>query len=165
MKVLLISDVDSLGYFGDVVEVKDGYARNYLLPQGYATVPTDTAIKSIEKERAQRAEERKLAREQLEAAASRFDDASVTVTVKANEQGHLFGSVAEKDIAENLREQGFEVATDMVRMSHGHIKELGQHEVKIRFAVDLVKSVAVTVLGQDEGQDVESEEPQPEETE
>lgn len=165
MKVLLISDVESLGYFGDVVEVKDGYARNYLIPQGHATVPTDTAVKSIEKERAQRADERKLAREQLESAASRFDDASVIVTAKANEQGHLFGSVSEKDIAENLREQGFEVATDMVRMNHGHIKELGRHEVKIRFAVDLVKTVAVAVLGQDEGQDVESEELQSEEAE
>jgi large subunit ribosomal protein L9 len=165
MKVLLIADIDKLGYFGDVVEVKDGYARNYLIPQGHAAVPTDTAVKSIEKERAQRAQARKLVRNQLESAASRFDGASVTVTAKANEQGHLFGSVSEKDIAENLREQGFEVANDMVRMDHGHIKELGQHDVEIRFAVDLSKKVIVTVLGQDESQDVESEELQAEETE
>ena len=64
-----------------------------------------------------------------------------------------------------MREQGFEVANDMVRMDHGHIKELGQHDVEIRFAVDLSKKVTVTVLGQDEGQGVESEELQAEETE
>lgn len=158
MKVLLLEDIEKLGYFGDVVEVKSGYARNYLLPQGLAAVPCENVVKSIAKERAARAEERKLARTQLEKAFAEVEGAEVTVTAKANEQGHLFGSVAEKEIAENLREQGLQVATDMVKMDH-HIKEVGEHTVEIKFAQDLVQPVKVTVLSQqEEGELVEQAE-------
>ena len=149
MKVLLCEDVEELGWFGDVVEVKDGYARNYLLPQGVATVPTETNVKSMAEEKAKRAEFRKLAFEKLEQVASAVEGAEAVVAAKANEQGHLFGSVSERDIAINLREQGFEVSDEMVRLD-GHIKEVGTHEVTLKIAAELTAKVSVVVVSQDE---------------
>ena len=124
MKVLLVSDVRKLGYLGDVVDVADGYARNCLFPQGLAKAATDNNIKSIAKAKAARAEERNLERKQLEKAAQAVSGAEAVIAATANEVGHLFGSVAKRDIAKNLRDQGFEVADDVV-MLHEHIKEVG----------------------------------------
>lgn len=158
MKVLLLEDIDKLGYLGDVVEVKPGYARNYLLPCGLATVPTEAAIKSIADEKEKRAEERKAIRDKLESACQTLEGAEVTIVAKTNEQGHLFGSVSEKEIAEKLREQGFDVTNEMVKMDH-HIKEVGESQINIRFAVDLFQNVKVTVVSeQEEGEPVESAE-------
>ena len=149
MKVLLCEDVEDLGWFGDVVEVKNGYARNYLLPQGVATVPTEANVKSMADEKAKRAEFRKVAFEKLEQVASAVDGAEAVVGAKANEQGHLFGSVSERDIATNLREQGFEVSDEMVRLG-GHIKEVGTHEVLLKISAELTAKVSVVVVSQDE---------------
>ena len=156
MKVLLRDDVEKLGWLGDIVEVKEGYARNYLLPQGLATVPTDGNIKALAEEKARRAEARKLVREQKERLATAVQDAEVILTAKANEQGHLFGSVTERDIAQNLRQQGFDVADEMVKMS-GHIKELGVSEVTVRAAADLTATVRVVVNSQEQTVDAAQE--------
>ncbi len=158
MKVLLLEDIDKLGYLGDVVEVKSGYARNYLLPTGLATVPNEGAMKSIAQEKAKRAEERRLVRERLEKEFGKFEDVTVSVTAKTNHQGHLFGSVTEKDIAEDLRNQDYPISNDMVKMDHP-IKEVGEHEVNVRFAHDLLRSIKVIVVSeneQEEGAPVES---------
>lgn len=149
MKVLLCEDVEKLGWLGDIVEVKNGYARNYLLPQGIATVPSETNIRSLAEEKARRAEIRRLARQEKERLAQSLEGASVSLTAKANEQGHLFGSVTEKDIAEALRQQGFAVADNMVRMD-GHIKEVGTREVTLRVACDLKVIAEVTVSAEDQ---------------
>ena len=149
MKVLLCEDVADLGWFGDVVEVRDGYARNYLLPQGVATVPTEANVKSLADEKVKRAEFRKLTFEKLEQVASAVEGAEAVVAAKANEQGHLFGSVSERDIATNLREQGFEVSDEMVRLD-GHIKEVGTHEVALKISAELTAKVSVVVVSQDE---------------
>jgi large subunit ribosomal protein L9 len=149
MEVLLCEDVEDLGWFGDVVEVKDGYARNYLLPQGVATMPTEANVKSLAEEKAKRAEFRKLAFEKLEQVASAVEGAEAVVAAKANEQGHLFGSVSERDIATNLREQGFEVSDEMVRLD-GHIKEVGTHEVTLKISAGLTAKISVVVVSQDE---------------
>lgn len=154
MKVLLLEDIEKLGYLGDVIEVKQGYARNYLLPQRLATVPTEQAIKGIAQERIARAEQRKLALEQLKKACQAVEGAEVVVSAKTNEQGHLFGSVSEKDIAENLQQQGFQVTAKMIRMDE-NIKEVGEHKVHIRFAAELVQTIKVTVVAQQEGSSVE----------
>ena len=114
MKVLLCNDVEKLGWFGDVVEVKTGYARNYLLPQRIAIVPTEANIKALEDERAKRSQKRKIVAGRLSQAAEKVDGAEAVIAAKANEQGHLFGSVSGKDIAANLREQGFEVPDNCV---------------------------------------------------
>lgn len=149
MKVLLYVDIDNLGWLGDIVDVKDGYARNYLLPQGLATVPSEANLRSIASEKAKRAEQRQLDQRQLERAAKAVEGAEAVVAAKANEQGHLFGSVGERDIAENLRGQGFEVSDDMVQLSE-HIKEVGTHEVTLKVAAELFATISVVVVSQDE---------------
>ena len=156
MKLLLLNDVDKLGWLGDIVEVKDGYARNYLIPQGLATVPTERSIKSLADEKARRAEARQLVRTQKERLATAVQGAEVVLSAKANEQGHLFGSVTEHDIADNLRKQGFDVADDMVKMG-GHIKELGTREVTVRAAADLTATVRVMVVSQEQTVDATQE--------
>ena len=153
MKVLLVSDVRKLGYLGDVVDVADGYARNYLLPQGLAKAATDNNIKSIAKAKAARAEARQFERKQLEKACQAVSGAEAVIAAAVNEIGHLFGSVFRHDIAKNLREQGFEVADDIV-MLHEHIKEVGTYSVKLEFADDLTATVSVVVVP--EGIDAET---------
>ena len=148
MKVLLLEDIEMLGYLGDVVNVKTGYARNYLLPHSLATIPTDLAVKLIAEEKAKRDEERKLHVEKMSDAYEAVEGAEAVIAAKANEQGNLFGSVDEKQIAENLREQGFDVPDDMVRME-GHIKQIGTHSVRIRYAEELVAKVTVVVVSED----------------
>ncbi len=150
MKLLLLEDVEMLGWLGDVVEVKDGYARNYLIPQGLATVPTESKMQSLAEEKARRAELRQLEREQKQQLADSMQDVEVVLAAKANELGHLFGSVSERDIAENLRQQGFTIQDSMVKMPGGHIKELGAHDVTLRIASDLDVAVRVIVVSQDE---------------
>ena len=147
MKVLLKEDIQKLGWFGDIVEVKNGYARNYLLPQGLATTVSEDSIRTLAEEKAKRAEQRIKEKKRLEEAAKAVDGAEAVIAAKANEQGHLFGSVTEKQIASNLREQGFTVADEVVQMTE-HIKEVGTHEVKLKFAENVVVSVNVVVVAE-----------------
>lgn len=149
MKVLLCQNVEKLGWLGDIVEVKDGYARNYLLPYKLAIVPTEANIRLLAKEKVKHVDERKLAREQLERASKAVQGAEVVLAAKANEKGNLFGSITEHDIADNLRQQGFEVKDEMVQLD-GHIKQTGQHDVTIKFADDLSGQISVVVVSQDE---------------
>jgi large subunit ribosomal protein L9 len=132
MKVLLCEDVEKLGWVGDVVEVSEGYARNYLLPRRLGIVPTKGNLRSLAQAKAKKAEQLKTVRERAEQAASTIAGAEVVISAKANEQGHLFGSVGPSEIAANLREQGFQVADEAVRLSE-HIKDLGEHAVEIVF--------------------------------
>ena len=149
MKVLLCEDVEKLGWLGDVVEVNVGYARNYLLPQGIGTVATEASIRAIAEEKAKRAEERIHDSKRLEDAAKAVEGAEAVVAAKANEQGHLFGSVTERQIAANLREQGFEVADEVVQLPE-HIKQVGTHAVTLKFADDLTVTVNVVVVPEQE---------------
>jgi len=145
MKVLLFEDIKPLGWLGDVVDVKEGYARNYLLPQGLAKVATEGNIRAIAQEKAKRSEQRLQQRRRMEKAAEAVDGAEAVLAARANEQGVLFGSVTEHMIATNLREQGFEVADETVKMVE-HIKHVGTHDVTIRFAEDMTVTVHVVVV-------------------
>ena len=149
MKVLLCEDVKRLGWLGDVVEVSDGYARNYLLPQGLATVATDAGIRAIAEEKTKRAEQRIQESKRSEEAAKTVEGAEAVVAAKANEQGVLFGSVSARQIASNLREQGFEVADEVVQLPE-HIKQVGTHTVTLKFADDLTATVNVVVVPEQE---------------
>lgn len=157
MKVLLCEDVDKLGWLGDVIEVKDGYARNYLLPCRLAIVPTEANLKSLAEEKARRAEERIENRTRLESAIAAVDGAEAVIAAAANEQGHLFGSVTNSMIAENLRGQGFEVADEVVRLE-SHIKEVGTSRVTLKFAEDLSATVNVVVVADQEENSESAEE-------
>jgi large subunit ribosomal protein L9 len=159
MKVLLCEDVRKLGWLGDIVEVNEGYARNYLLPQGLATVATGGNIRSLAKEKGKRAVQRIAEDKRLEKASEAVKGAEAVLAAKANDQGHLFGSVTEKHIAANLRDQGFEVADSVVKLSE-HIKQLGTHEVTLRYSDDIKVLVSVVVVPETEDTQVDA----PEET-
>jgi len=145
MKVLLCEDVKKLGWLGDIVDVPEGYARNYLLPQRLAKVATEANVKSLAQEKAKRSEQRLQERRRLEKAAQAVNGAEAVVAAKANEQGVLFGSISDSMIAANLRSQGFEVADEIVKLLE-HIKELGTHEVTLKFADDVTATVRVVVV-------------------
>ena len=153
MKVLLCEDIQKLGWFGDIVDVATGYARNYLIPQGLATTVSEQSIKSLAEEKAKRAEQRIKEKKRLEEAAKTVDGAEAVIAAKANEQGHLFGSVSEKQIAANLRAQGFTVADEIVHLDE-HIKEIGTHQVTLKFADGVKASVSVVVVAE---QDIEEQ--------
>jgi len=149
MKVLLCQDVEKLGWLGDIVEVKEGFARNYLMPQRLAIPATDANIKSLADEKAKRAEQRNLEQERVAAAAKAVNNAQVIIAAKANEQGHLFGSVTGSDIAANLRGQGFDVHDNVVHLAE-HIKEIGTYDVTLKYSTEVTALVKVVVVSQDE---------------
>jgi len=157
MKVLLCEDIKKLGWFGDVVEVAEGYARNYLLPTGLAKPATDDNIRAIAQERAKRAERRIKQRNRLLEAAKAVEGAEAVLAARANEQGVLFGSITASQIADNLRQQGFDVADEVVQLPH-HIKQIGTHSVTLQFAEDLTATVSVVVVP--EGADITAEQEQ-----
>ena len=157
MELLLCEDVEHLGYLGDIVEVKTGYARNYLIPQGLAIPPTKANIRSLADEKAQRAEQRRLVRRQLEALVEKVNGAEAVLAAKANEHGVLFGSITDRMIAANLREQGFAVADEVVKLG-GHIKQVGTHSVTLRFADDVTATVNVVVVAEEAEEETEEEE-------
>ena len=161
MKVLLCEDIKKLGWLGDVVDVKTGYARNYLLPQGLAKVATEGNIRAIAKAKAERAEQRLKERRRIEKAVEAVNGAEAVLAAKANEQGVLFGSITEALIAANLRSQGFEVADEIVKLPE-HIKQLGTHEVTLRFAEDLTATIRVVVVAEQAEDASKEETPKPE---
>ena len=152
MKLLLHKDIPNLGYLGDVVEVADGYGRNYLLPQGLAVVPTEANVKAIQEERARKAEIRRLERENLVKVAEHINGAEVSIRARANDIGHLFGSVTEETIGSALREKGYEAQNKHIQLNE-HIRQLGTQEVKLRFAEDLSATVTVHIIRPEDEED------------
>jgi len=148
MQIILLDKVVNLGALGDVVKVKDGYARNFLIPSGRARRATQSAIAEFE---ARRAELEKAAAAKLaEAQALGEKLASVTVKLsqKAGVDGRLFGSVTNHDVAEELNKQGFAVAKAQVRMPNGPLKMVGDYTVSVNLHTDVTVDVPVTVLGE-----------------
>lgn len=148
MKVILKEDVQNLGQQGDVVEVKSGYARNYLMPQKLAILFTKQQKKSIEE--AQRVEERKLEREkdQLESVLKQVEDLSLYLKMQSEEDSKLFGSVTKLDIVKLLEESGVTIDKKYVDLS-SPIKTLGEHKVDIVFTKDMTASFTLTVEKED----------------
>ena len=148
MKVILKEDVQNLGQQGDVVEVKSGYARNYLMPQKLAILFTKQQKKSIDE--AQRVEERKLEREkdQLESVLKQVEDLSLSVKMQSEEDSKLFGSVTKLDIVKLLEENGITIDKKYVDLS-SPIKTLGEHKVNIMFTKEMSASFTLTVEKED----------------
>ena len=148
MQVILLDKVINLGNLGDVVKVKDGYARNFLIPTGRARRATEAALKEFE---ARRAELEKLAAEKLVAAQAvgeKLAGATVKLTQKAGVDGRLFGSVTNYDIAEELGKMGFDVHKSQVRLPNGPIKTVSETSVQIGLHTDVVVEVNVNVYGE-----------------
>ena len=130
VQLLLIQSVDHLGKQGDVVQVKRGYALNYLLPQGLATVATDHHKRMVDKHKAKLNEIEKARLASLRQLADAIAKQSITIEANANDEGHLYGSVNANEIAAALKQTGFHITTDQVRLE-GVLKELGLYTVKI----------------------------------
>ena len=148
MQIILLDKVVNLGGLGDVVKVKDGYARNFLIPAGRARRATQAAIAEFE---ARRAELEKLAAEKLVAAQAvgeKLAGATVKLTQKAGVDGRLFGSVTNYDIAEELGKMGFDVHKSQVRLPNGPIKTVSETSVQIGLHTDVVVEVNVNVYGE-----------------
>ncbi|WP_034293264.1 50S ribosomal protein L9 [Herbaspirillum sp. RV1423] len=147
MQVILLEKVVNLGGLGEVVRVKDGYARNFLIPQRMARRATATAIAEFE---AKRAELEKAAAEKLataQAQGEKLSGLAVQITQKSGVDGRLFGSVTNFDIAEALAKQGFPVEKAQVRLPQGPLKIVGDHTVSVALHTDVVVDVTVAVLG------------------
>lgn len=157
MKLLLRRDVSKLGLAGDVVDVKEGYARNCLIPQRLGVLPTEANMKRIEEDRRLAELSRAKVREALEAQATRLRNVEVTIAATCNEEGHLYGSVGPREIAAALRDEGHNVETKQVQL-HEPIKRLDTVAVPVLFADDLTVDVKVWVV-REEASGLEEEEP------
>ena len=148
MEVILMEKVANLGELGDVVKVKDGFARNFLIPHGKAKRATEANRKEFE---AKRAELEKAQAEQLAAAKSRgekLDGLTLQITQKAGPDGRLFGSVTNYDIVEALKKQGHEVERSNVRMPQGPLKQVGDFPLQVALHTDVTVTITVSVLGE-----------------
>lgn len=147
MQVILLEKVANLGNLGDVVRVKDGFARNFLIPQRMARRATETAIADFE---ARRAELEKIAAEKFAAAQAvgeKLQGKVVEITQKAGVDGRLFGSVTNHDISDVLVKQGFTIEKGAVRLPNGPLKAVGEFPVSISLHTDVVVEVNVKVIG------------------
>jgi large subunit ribosomal protein L9 len=148
MQIILLEKVANLGNLGDVVKVKDGYARNFLIPSKQARRATDAAIKEFA---VKRAELEKAAAEKLagaQALGEKLAGKTVPITQKAGVDGRLFGSVTNADIADGLKKLGFEVQKSQVRLPNGPLKTVGEHSVSVAAHTDVVVDVTVVVVGE-----------------
>jgi len=131
VELLLVETVDSLGIVGDVVSVRTGYARNYLLPRGLATTPSQELIAQLAGKRAKAEAERAAKRAEREGMVSRLNEYRLTITKACNDQGLLYGSVTQQDIAELLNDRGFDVGPRDVRIGQT-IKRVGEFEIAVK---------------------------------
>ena len=148
MEIILLDKIVNLGNLGDIVKVKDGYARNYLIPTGRARRATKQAKAEFE---ARRAELERQAAERLAAAKAlgeRLNGAAIKLTQRAGVDGRLFGSVTNHDIADELRRQGFDVHKSQVRMPMGPIKTVGDSSVQVSLHTDVDVDITVSVYGE-----------------
>lgn len=150
MEVILFEKIDRLGGIGDLVNVKAGFARNFLIPQGKAKVATEKNKAEIE---SRRAEFEKLAADALAAAEKRRDQIeklAINITAKSGTEGKLFGSIGNTDIAAAITEAGVEVEKREVRLPEGPIRQAGEYEITLHLHTDVNAIAKVTVIGQEE---------------
>jgi len=148
MQVILLEKVANLGDLGEVVKVKDGFARNFLIPHGKAKRATEANLKAFE---ARRAELEKAQAAQLALAQERgakLDGLTLQIVQKAGVDGRLFGSVTNYDIVEALKKQGHEIERSQVRMPSGPLKQVGEFPIQLQLHTDVVVTVNVAVLGE-----------------
>ena len=145
IELLLIQSVDSLGKQGDVVEVRAGYANNYLLPQGLATVASDHHKRMVEKHKVKLQEIEQARLKDLKDLAKHVNKQSITIEANANEDGHLYGSVGAPEIVAELKKNDITLTTDQIRLE-GVLKELGLYTVKVHLHQDIETDLKVWVV-------------------
>jgi large subunit ribosomal protein L9 len=148
MQVILLERIANLGELGEVVKVRDGFARNFLIPHGKAKRATPENIAEIERRRGDLEQAQAAALAQAQERAAKLDGMMIQITQKAGVDGKLFGSVTNVDISDALKAQGFEAPKAAIRMPQGPLKQVGDHPIKIALHGDVVVTVTVSVLGE-----------------
>jgi large subunit ribosomal protein L9 len=148
MQVILLEKVLNLGGLGEVVRVKDGYARNFLIPQGKAKRATPENLAEFEKRRTELEAAQSVALTAAQEKGAKLDGLMLQITQKAGVDGRLFGSVTNYDIAEAVKAQGMEIERSMIRLPQGPLKQVGDYELAIALHSDVVVNIKVSVLGE-----------------
>jgi len=160
MKVLLTQTIERTGIVGEVLDVSDGYARNYLLPKGLAIMPTEGNIKRLEAAKKEYEAKLKKIREEKEALLAKLEGVEITVVRAANEEGHLFGSVSRRDISEELQKLGHNVSPEEVKLEEP-LRRVDTYTVSVALAADLKADVKVWVHREKKEEEAPAE-PKPE---
>ncbi len=148
MQIILLDKVVNLGNLGDLVKVKDGFARNFLIPQKKARRATEAAIAAFQ---TQRAELERAAQEKLEAAQKQavlFENFELTMAQKAGVDGRLFGSVTQLDIMSALQKRGYQIERGQIRMPEGHLKIVGIHTIQLILHTDVTCDIKISVVSE-----------------
>jgi len=148
MQVILMEKLANLGNLGDVVKVKDGYARNYLIPQGKAKRATEENLKTFEARRTELEKAQATALAQAQERGAKLDGLTLKMVQKAGVDGKLFGSVTNHDIVDALKAQGLEVERSQIRMPAGALKQVGEFPLQIALHTDVVVTITVAVAGE-----------------
>jgi large subunit ribosomal protein L9 len=148
MQVILMEKVGKLGNLGDVVKVKDGYARNFLIPQGKAKRATDANLKAFESRRGELEKTQQAQLAKAQERGGKLEGFMLQITQKAGVDGRLFGSVTNYDIVEALQKQGHEVERSQIRMPQGPLKQVGDYPIQIALHTDVAVTITVSVLGE-----------------
>jgi large subunit ribosomal protein L9 len=148
MQIILMEKVTNLGQLGDVVKVKNGFGRNFLIPQGKAKRATESNVAEFAARRVEleAAEQAKLA--EAQSRSEKLSGLTVKIVQKAGVDGKLFGSVTNADIAAALEAQGFKIEKAQVRLPDGHLKQIGDHAISVALHADVVANITVSVLGE-----------------
>lgn len=145
MKLILQEDVEKLGTAGEVVDVKDGYGRNYLIPQGKARIATESKLKEIEEVKRQAERRAELTVEKAKDLANELEKISVTLPVKTGEEGKIFGTITNQDIADALEERGFDIDKRKISVDQD-VNELGEYTATVDLLGELKPTIKVWVV-------------------
>lgn len=148
MEVILLEKVGKLGTVGDKVDVKAGFGRNFLLPQGKAVSATEESLKDFEARRAELEKAAANKKESAEIRARELEELTVTIAAKAGDEGKLFGSIGARDIAEAITAMGVEVTKVEVKLPEGTLRETGEFEIDVQLYVDVVQTVKLQIVAE-----------------
>lgn len=148
MQIILLQDIEKLGHKDDLITVKDGYARNYLIPKKMAVIATHAAKQVLAENKRQRAHKEAKLLENAQSLATRLGKIKLTIGVKASSTGKIFGSVTPLLIAEAINKNGFEVDRKMVVVDDDHIKEIGSYTIKVKLHKDMFVDIPMEVIAE-----------------
>src|SRR3954454_4427599 len=148
MQVILMEKVANLGELGDVVKVKDGFARNFLIPHGKAKRATDANLKAFESRRVELEKAQAETLAQAKSRGEKLEGFTLQIAQKAGPDGRLFGSVTNYDIVEALEKQGHKVERSQIRMPQGALKQVGDYPIQVALHTDVMATIKVSVLGE-----------------
>lgn len=148
MELILKKDVENLGFADDIVEVKNGYGRNYLIPQGYAVMATPSTRKMLEETLKQRSHKEKQQIETAQKQADKAQSLELKITAKAGAAEKLFGSISSADLSEVLKKEGIEIDKKYITILGGNIKRLGQYQATLRFHREAVATINFDVVAE-----------------